>query len=113
MIRLDETVQAWDTLEFESVLKRELAQQAAQLPLQQGLSGSSSVADAPVTVLLHSAAEQGGTLRLKVGIFYQGRLGGCSCADDPTPDNEINEYCELQLEIDPTTALATVSLLGN
>jgi hypothetical protein len=38
-------------------------------------------------------------------------IAGCSCADDPTPTNELDEFCELQLDIDKLTAVATVTLL--
>jgi hypothetical protein len=50
-------------------------------------------------------------IRVKAGIFYQGVLGGCSCADDPTPASEINEYCEVQLDIDKSTAATAVELV--
>jgi len=70
------------------------------------------VAESPLTVLLHGASATPNTLRVKAGIFYEGVIGGCSCADDPTPDSALTEYCELLLEIDRATAAATVSLLG-
>ena len=38
-------------------------------------------------------------------------LAGCSCADDPTPVEEISQYCEVRLDIDKTTAETTVALL--
>lgn len=110
MIRLARSLSAWGSLEFAAVLKQELEQQADGLPLQQGLSASSSVADAPVTAVIHNVAETENAIRIKAGIFYQGLLGGCSCADDPGPPGENNEYCELLLEIDKTTAMASVVL---
>ncbi len=114
MMRLEKALQAWGTAEFANVLKQEIEQAGAdQLPLQQGLSLSSSVADTPFTVVMHGAAEQGGVIRVKVAILYQGVIGGCGCAGDPTPDNEIDEHCEVQLDIDMATAVATVSLLAS
>ena len=111
MPRLDKALGAWGTPEFESVLKQELAQHAQELPLQQALASSSSVADAPVTVLVHNIADLGGSIRVKAGIFYEGLLGGCSCANDPTPESNYTEYCEVQLDIDKASAIATVTLL--
>lgn len=35
-----------------------------------------------------------------------------SCADDPTPVDELTEYCVLQFDIDRTTADASVTLLA-
>ncbi len=110
MIRLDKALEAWATPEFDAVLKQELAQQAAQLPVQQGLSSSSSVADTPITVVIHSAADQGSAIRVKAGIFYEGLVGGCSCAGDPTVDSENAEYCEVLVDIDKASAAGTVTL---
>jgi len=112
MIRLARALQAWGTADFKDVLKQEVARlDVAQLPLQQGLSTGNYVADAPVTLVVHSVAEQDALIRVRAGIFYQGFLGGCSCRDDPTPASDINEYCEVQLDIDKATAETTVTLI--
>jgi len=113
MIKLDKALRAWGTPGFESVLKQEVAQLGAeQLPLQQGLSNSSSVSDQPVAVVIINVAETEDAIRVKAGIVYHGVIGGCSCAGDPTPDNEINEYCEVQLVIDKFTAATRVELVA-
>ena len=112
MIRLEKSMQAWGTPEFTSVLKQEIAQlDREELPLQQGLSTGNYVCDTPLTVLIHSVAEAGNMIRVKAGIFYQGILSGCSCADDPTPTSEVNEYCEVLLEIEKAGANATVEMV--
>lgn len=112
MFRLDHALRAWGRPEFEAVLKNEIAQLGAgQLPLQQGLAGANYVADEPITVMLISVAEMENVIRVKAGIFYQGVIGGCSCADDPTPASDINEYCVVQLDIDKTTAATAVALV--
>jgi len=80
------------------------------LPLQQGLSTGNYVTDSPITVAINRIAEMEYIIRVKAGIFYQGVIGGCSCADDPTPTGETNEYCEVQLDIDKTTSVATITL---
>ena len=111
MLHLTDTLRAWGTPGFESILKQELALHADALPLQQGLAHSNHVTDAPVTVMMHTAAETDGAIRVKAGIFYQGVLGGCSCADDPSPETGNNEYCEVLLLIDKGTAAVTVTLV--
>lgn len=83
---------------------------AEVLPLQQGLSNSSAVADGPITVVVKEVVGLEGIIRTRLGLLYQGVIGGCSCTDDPTPDNVINEYCEVRLDIDRATAEATVSI---
>ena len=112
MIRLDKSLHAWGTPDFEAVLKREIAQLGAdQLPLQQGLAISSTVTTDPITVIINRVTELENVLRVNAGILYKGMAGGCSCADDPTPDNENNEYCVVQLDIDKATAATAVALV--
>lgn len=111
MLTLEKSLRAWGTSGFEAVLKQELGQHAEQLPLQRALSSSSSVADAPITVLILSATELESLIRVKAGIFYQGLVGGCACASDPTPESENTEYCEVQLDIDKASGAAAVTLL--
>lgn len=112
MPQLTATLKAWGTPAFEEVLKQALADMdLAHLPLQQGLSHSSYTDGAKRSVLIMHAVAEATTLRIKAGIFYSGLIAGCSCADDPTPQNEITEYCEVQLSIDKATAETTVTLL--
>jgi hypothetical protein len=113
MIRLDKSLRAWGKADFGAILKREVEELGAeQLPLQQGLSVSSHVAESPFTMMIHRVAETENVIRIMAGIFYQGIIAGCSCADDPTPVNENNEYCEVQLDIDKTTAVTEVTLVN-
>lgn len=114
MIRLPNTLSAWNTPRFGAVFKQEAEQlDAASLPLQQGLSASSYVTERPFQVMLVSMDEEATRIRIKAGIFYTGVIAGCSCADDPTPVDELNEYCMVQLCIDRTTAETTVALLAD
>ena len=110
-MRFEQSLQAWGSPQFEAALKQEIARQAGELPLQQGLATGNYVADTPVTVIINGIAEDGCTIRVLAGIFYQGVIGGCSCADDPTPVSEINEYCEVRLDIDRASAAAAVLLV--
>lgn len=112
MIRLDKSLRAWGGADFEAILKREVETLGADdLPLQQGLSSSNYVAESPITMMIHRVAEMENVIRIKAGIFYQGIIGGCSCADDPTPTGENNEYCEVQIDIDKATAATAVALI--
>ncbi len=113
MIKLEQSLHSWGTPDFKVVSKQEIAQlEAEQLPLQQGLSTGNYVSDTPITVMIHSATELDNVIRVKAGIFYQGIIGGCSCTDDPTPTSDINEYCEVQLDIDKKSAITTVVLVN-
>ncbi len=111
-MQLEKILAAWSTAEFESVARQEiLALNPDLLPLQQGLSHSNTASANRLDVRIISVAASDNQLRLKAGLFYTGIIAGCSCSDDPTPLDEINEYCEVLFEIDRQSGAATVSLL--
>ncbi len=113
MTRLENSLHAWGTPDFKAILTQEITQLGSdQLPLQQGLSTGNYVSDTPITVSINRVTEMDKLIRVTAGIFYQGIIGGCSCTDDPTPISEINEYCEVQLDIEKTSAITTVTLVA-
>ena len=106
---LPQALAARDTPDFGKIFKQEVEQlDPTLLPLQQGLTGTSAVADEPISVMVLGASATADGLRVKAGIFYAGLLGGCSCADDPTPMESQPEYCELWFEIDLRNAATRV-----
>jgi hypothetical protein len=113
MIQLNKSLNAWATPKFQEVLQQEIEQMdAGLLPLQQGLSISSHVTDRAIQAMILGVSEEADLLRVKAGIFYTGIIAGCSCADDPTPIAEQNEYCVLQFCIDRKSADTTVILMA-
>jgi hypothetical protein len=107
---LAESVGAWNTTAFRDVLKREIERlDPGLLPLQQALSATSYALGEGFQAMVLGVSEQAGSIRAEVGIFFSGIVAGCSCADDPTPVEPQNEYCELRFEIDIATGEATVS----
>lgn len=111
MVRLDKALSVWGKPGFEAILKQEIEQLGADvLPLQQCLSIGNYVSDNPVAVMIQSITENGKAIRVKAGVMYQGVLGGCSCAGDPSEASESNEYCEVLLDIDMNTAETMVTL---
>ncbi len=114
MLKLPESLKSWGTPGFKETLKKEIELlEASQLPLQQALSISSHVSDSGFKVLILNVSENPGFINAKAGIFYSGIIAGCSCADDPTPMSEHNEYCEILLLIDKKTAETSVKLLSD
>lgn len=112
MIQLDKALKHWGSPDFEQVLKAEIAQlDGGQLPLQQGLSVTSHAVDKSHSAMIIRVSEEPDILRVKAGIFYRGIIPGCSCADDPTPVDEVSEYCEVELCIDRHSAATRVRLL--
>lgn len=111
MIRLDKAARAWGTPDFEAVLKQEVAGlRPGELPLQQGMTAGNYVLDAPVTLVVNRVEAADRLIRVRAAIFFQSVIAGCSCTDDPTPMSELNEYCEVRLEIDRDTAITEIRL---
>lgn len=101
MIRLPQSLNAWASPQFKEALKREIeAMSVDQLPLQQGLKMGSSVLAEKFSVLVLSVTDANEKISAKIGVLYKSIDAGCSCADDPTPVEAVNEYCELYLELD-------------
>ncbi|MDP2430905.1 MAG: hypothetical protein Q8O33_02630 [Pseudomonadota bacterium] len=114
MIQLSKALSAWPSPEFEAVMKQEIeCLDADLLPLQQGLSQSSHARSDKLSARIISVVEETDCLRVKAGLFYTGIIAGCSCADDPTPVDEINEYCEVRFDIDKQSAETRVVLLAD
>lgn len=112
MIKLDNSLKAWGTPDFDISLKEEISKiDPALLPLQEGLSQTSYVTDADISVLILNVTETEDDILAKTGIQYAGINAGSCCADDPTPVSEQTEYCELQFKINKSSAETTVSLL--
>jgi hypothetical protein len=113
MLRFTNALNAWGTPEFDAILKQTIEQLTGeQLPLQQGLTSSSHALDDKIRAVVISAVDEGDVIRAKAGIFYTGIIAGCNCADDPSPVDAENEYCEVQLDIDKSTAVTTIILLA-
>jgi len=114
VIKLIRSLEAWGTPDFENTLQKEIQKiEPDILPLQEGLSQSSYVSDADISVMILNLTETAHDILAKIGIFYAGVIAGSCCADDPTPMSEQNEYCEVQFNINKLTAETVVSLLKN
>lgn len=111
MIDCREALAAWGSDAFAQRLQALLVRHAEALPLQQGLQGSSVALSDELSAVILGSREAGGQIVVTAGLFYHGIIAGSCCADDPTPVERQTEYCEVRLEIDRQSGLATVSLL--
>jgi hypothetical protein len=112
-INLSTAVAKADSSEAAVMLKRELEQvDGLRLPLQQGLTRSSFTDGENFGVTILSVQRDVDGLHAKAGILYQGIILGCSCADDPTPQSTIDEYCEIELVV-AENGYTTVTLLND
>lgn len=114
MIKLSKSLAVWGNPTFEETLKQEIVQlDVKQIPLQQGLSNSNYTNGDNRKIILMSVTDESNCIRVKTGIFYTGIVAGCNCADDPSPVDEINEYCEMEFDINKATAETNVRLLSD
>ena len=112
MITLANALMARYTPDFERILKHEIeGLDVSMLPLQEGLMQSSFAKDGKVSAIIINVWDDADNLCAKAGIFYAGLTPGCSCADDPTPDSENVEYCELLFTINKSTAETEITLI--
>jgi len=113
MFKLNLSLLAWDTDTFNTTFIEEVsALDESTLPLQQGLSYSSYANSDNLTATVLNKNSDDNFLFIKAGLFYTGVIAGCNCADDPTPVDENNEYCEVVFTIDKKTAVSSVSLIS-
>lgn len=112
MIFLKQSLNAWGGSDFKRVIKNEIENlNTAHLPLQQGLSQGSYCCDDGIRVMVISVSEKPDYICVKTGIFYSSIIAGCGCADDPSPVDELAEYCVLQFAINRKTAETTATFL--
>jgi hypothetical protein len=112
MFYLTQSLLAWNTDTFNNILKKELCSiNSDLLPLQQGLTQSSYAIGKNLSATILKVESDNNYIMVKAGLFYTGIISGCSCADDPTPIDEINEHCDVLLRINKKTAETTVTLI--
>jgi hypothetical protein len=113
MTSFKKSAKAWGSESFKSTLLEELSQlDSKHLPLQQGLASSSVALDDDVKFMILNIEANEPVIEVKLGIFYYGIIAGCNCADDPTPADKINEYCETLLKLDLNNAQGSINLLS-
>lgn len=100
-IYLTQTLASWHSPRRESVLQRELEQlDPGLLPLREAMARGNQIAAEPVRVLVLSTADEADAYRARVGLLFASLIGGCQCADDPSPLEALPEYAELEIRID-------------
>ena len=110
MLQLPHSARAWSSDAFAGTLKGEIENLAAgTLPLDKGVSSGGRVDDSRITAIVLRSRDDGEAIQAEVGIFFDEIIGGCSCGDDPQPQNA---YCELRVRIDKATGEAVFALIA-
>ena len=109
MIHLSQSLAQWPGDTFKVTLKQELeALPPGSLPLQLGTQRGGQADDRSISVLVNTVKEQADTIEVHIGVFFYEIMGGCSCGDEQPSENT---YCEMQVNIDKSTAESTFKLL--
>lgn len=112
MFHLPLSLRAWNSDSFKRTLTQEVcALDAKLLPLQQGLQNSSYAISNKLSMIILEVNHDDSRIIIKAGLLYNGIIAGCSCADDPTPTDETNEYCDVEFCINRLTAETSVRLV--
>jgi len=114
MIQFTQAAAEWGSSDFKTVVKKEIELlPITELPLQQGLTTGSYALDRDIEAMILNTWESDDLIHVKAGIFYKSVIAGCSCADDPTPVDEVDEHCEVQIDINNASGEATITLLSD
>ena len=92
--------------DFERVLKQELKEQAAALPLQQFANEGGLVKTDDLTILASEPETSDDITTINLRVFFTEIVGGCSCGDAPY---ESNNQAELTLRLNHTNAAADIA----
>ena len=100
-----------DDCDFKTMVKKAIESLSLdELPLQQALTQSSVALEGDLSVMLLGCDVTESSIQLRVGISFYGILSGCSCADDPTPVDRVNEYGEFVFTLNRETSEILVHL---
>jgi hypothetical protein len=111
MPRLVESLHAWGTASFASVLKTQLkALPAGELPLTEATSQGGHIDDSDLEITVFQVAEDARTIRASVGVFFSEIVICCGCGDEPMP---TNGYCKLLVRIDRLSGDARFAVMAD
>jgi len=112
MFTLQKSLQAWDKKNFNNTFKSEVSTLDKQLlPLQKGLQLSSYVSAEKITPVILASSANTTHLLIKTTIFYTGIIAGCSCSDDPSPQDTQQESCDLLFHINRHNGETSIELV--
>ena len=109
MLKLPNILSTWNKVTFQQTLKSEIESlPAGSLPLEKGTTEGGYVDDSNISVTVLQTHDDEQFIQAKLGIFFTEIVICCGCGDDPTPKNA---YCEIQVQIDKSTADAHFTVL--
>jgi hypothetical protein len=102
---LKDALQAWGTLDFEAIFKRELSTQ--EIPLQNYLRHGSVALQDNITIMPLAKWEDNTVIHVKTALLFSSVIAGCNCADESTPFETQAEYAEVEVLIDKLSGVSS------
>lgn len=104
-------IEHWQREDFVPTVQAAVAALGVRgLPLQKAIQFGNVALDNDMSVQVLASELRPEGYFLRLGVQYTSMITGCHCADDPSPEMIVPEYCTLELCIDPVTATPTVRL---
>lgn len=115
MIYLTKSLAQYPSDSFKQQLKQEIEQlDKDSLPLHLATTQGGIVDASKLSVSVLNVTEENrddkNAILVKIAVFFEEIIGGCSCGDDPL---SANAYGEFLLNIDKTNAKTQIRFLGN
>jgi hypothetical protein len=109
MSQLPKSLSAFGSSAFNQVLKRELADfKSGDFPLHKAITQGGLVDDKEISFSILNSIEKEQDIDVKLGVFFNEIVGGCSCGDPPM---QVTNYCELLIKINKQTSETLITLL--
>ncbi len=107
----DKILQNWGGEDFTQQLEKAIQSLDVEtLPLASCCQHSGVVDFDTIKPIILNSKETQTNIQVKLGVFFAEILSGCACSDDPSQAQALeNNYCELVLSIDKTTAQVSLT----
>ncbi len=87
-----------------------IALPVSEFNLQRALrQGSIALPETLDVAIIRSEPGAARTL-IRVSLFFQSVIAGCNCADDPSPEDRLEEHCEARILIENDSGKLQVTL---
>ncbi len=109
MKRLPKSLSAFGSTIFNQTVKQELADfNNTDFPLHLATTQGGIVDNKQVSISVLNSIEKATNIEVKLAVFFDELVAGCSCGDQPM---QVNNYCQLLLLINKQTSQATFLML--
>ena len=100
-----------DDPEFKDRLREAIMQlPESEFDLQQALKLGSVALPETLEIMIMQRRDDDTEIRFHSGLFFESMIAGCNCADDPTPADTLQEYCEADISISRETGIIQIQL---